>query len=205
MPTFPKVEAEIFTFSDKMIAGFLGEPAMFPHADVAALQAARSEYLAAMHEQQFCEAAYKLAVERKQASLAALKACMKRELQRAEVDTAADPGRLELIGWARRTVHASEVPAQPRRLKAERLDGHVVRLKWRAPRWGEGGRIRSYAIERRNMKENGKLSEWTHVAVALKTNAELPEEPRGVLLEYRVIALNNAGASAESSVASVIV
>ena len=205
MPTFPKVEAEVFTFSDQMIAGFLSEPIVFPHADVGALQAARAAYLAALHQQQALEGELKSAVEEKQAALGALKACMKRELQRAEADTSTDPTQLSLIGWARRTVHASEIPAQPRRLIAERLDGHVVRLKWRAPRWGEGGRIRSYAIERRNIKENGKFSDWTHVAVALKTNAELHDEPRGVLVEYRVLALNNAGASTASSTASVIV
>lgn len=205
MSMFPKIEAEVAALSDTMEAGFTAQPLFFPNADVGALQAARSAYRAAHHEQQACEAAYKLAVEKKQAALASLKACMKRELQRAEVDTVSDPERLELIGWAPRAAWNPKPPEQPRELRAERLENGVVGLKWRAPRWGDGGRIRSYAIERRQQQENGKKSDWAHVAVALKTRAELPDEPRGVLLEYRIVALNTSGASDASNVASVIV
>jgi hypothetical protein len=70
--------------------------------------------------------------------------------------------------------------------------------------WGDGGRIRSYAIERRQQQENGKKGAWTHVAVSLKNRAELPDEPKGVLLEYRVVALKTSGTSEASNVASVV-
>jgi len=49
--------------------------------------------------------------------------------------------------------------------------------------------VSDYKVQRRERPEGA----WQDVATAIETEATLVEQPKGVELEYRVVAINKAG------------
>jgi len=138
---------------------------------------------------------------------------MRVELKQSEVDTAGDPEQLELIGWApRATAKPVDAPGQPRELRSDLETGDTVRLVWRSPAAGTGGRVRTYVIERRERPESvddqtaadTAFSPWRQVELAFNPAVTLESQPRGQQLEYRVIALNRSGPSPPSNTVEVV-
>ncbi|MBI2431976.1 MAG: ATP-binding protein [Candidatus Hydrogenedentes bacterium] len=84
----------------------------------------------------------KIKTEEKDAAFDALVANMTTQLQQSEVDTANDPGKLELIGWGKKTpAQPSNPPNQPRSLEALMQGPGTVYLDWKTPMiGGKGGR-----------------------------------------------------------------
>ena len=59
----------------------------------------------------------------------------------------------------------------------------------------DGGRVSAYKIQRRNRPEGG----WQEAGTAIETESTLVGQPKGVELEYRVIAINKAGEGSPSN------
>ena len=108
--------------------------------------------------------------------------------QSAEDAVAYDDGKLNSLGWAGKTVRSSEEPpGQAGTLEARQQGEGWLSLAWEAP--ADGGRVRSYRIERREHPEGV----WAIAGMAVETKATLSDQGRGKEWEYRVIAVNMAG------------
>ena len=205
MPVFPHREADIFTLVNQMIAGYTDHPALFPHADVPALEDARTDYTNQVVVQQCFTADARVATEVKEDALDALVSVMKAELKKSEVDTANDPVQLEYIKWgAPDEAKPVRKPDHPRNLEATQQGPGVVELDWKPPTPGPGGPIRHYIILRREQPAGKAFTDWTHEAMSLKPEIILINQPRFLQLEYRIIAVNASGVSVPSNIAAVV-
>ena len=206
MPRFPRREAEVIALADAMIAGYTANPADFPNADVPALQAARDAYQTARDEQTESMGRAQLKTDVKDEKLDDLEDVMKNQLKQSEVDTAADPEKLGLIGSGPKAPgQPSNPPGQPRALDPVIQGPGTLFLDWKQPAPGVGGPVRSYVIERRTQPGGGgAFDAWAQVNVALESEITLIGQPRGRQLEYRVIAINTGGRSVPSNTAAVV-
>jgi len=213
VPEFPKREDEIIGQARDMIGGYTAHPGVFTHANLAALDSALAAYSDAKAGQTQKRAEAQLATEQKADRLAELVALMRVELKQSEVDTAGDPEQLELIRWApRATAKPVDAPGQPRELRSDLETGDTVRLVWRSPAAGDGGRVRTYVIERRERPEavddatadDTAFTPWRQAELAFDPTVTLQAQPRGQQLEYRIIALNRGGPSPPSNTVAVV-
>ena len=205
MPNFPRREPDVVALADAMIAGYQQNPAVFPHADLVALQGERATYQTAKNAQLDADAKAQLATEAKDGVLTTLEDLMKVQLRQSEVDVADDQEKLSLIGWGPKApAQPSNPPGQPRNLDPVIQGPGTLFLDWKAPAPGPGGRVRTYLIERREQVSGGAFNEWHQVGVALDSELSLTEQPRNVQLEYRIIAVNNGGNSVPSYTAEVV-
>ena len=205
MPNFPRREPDVVALADAMIAGYQQNPAVFPHADLVALQGLRASYQTAKNAQLDADAKAQLATEAKDGVLVTLEDLMKVQLRQSEVDVASDQEKLGLIGWGPKApAQPSNPPGQPRNLDPVIQGPGTLFLDWKAPAPGPGGRVRTYLIERREQVSGGAFNEWHQVGVALDSELTLPDQPRNVQLEYRIIAVNNGGNSVPSNTAAVV-
>ena len=89
-------------------------------------------------------------------------------------------------------------PGQPRLLEAVKQGAGWLKLDWKAPI--HGGKPAAYTIERRERP----AGPWKQVATAILSEITLVDQPRGVELEYRVIAINKAGVGSPSNIVEVV-
>ena len=206
MPEFPLIESDINALAMTMQAGYTSAPADFPHADLAGLTALYDAYCAAASEYTHCKAAAKGAAQKKRAQREKLAAFMRLQLKQSEADTAQDPVKLERIGWGPRAKgKTARVPGEPQRLVCEVKEHGAVYLRWSNPVRGDGGRVMTYIVERRERSGDAGFNEWRLVAVTHAKEILLTEEPRGQRLEYRVLGMNRAGQGAPGNVATAVV
>jgi len=205
MPNFPRREPDVVALADAMIAGYQQNPAVFPHADLVALQGERASYQTAKNAQLDADAKAQLATEAKDGVLTTLEDLMKVQLRQSEVDTADDAEKLGLIGWGPKApAQPSNPPGQPRNLDPVIQGPSTLFLDWKAPAPGPGGRVRTYLVERREQVSGGAFNEWHQVGIALDSELTLTEQPRNIQLEYRIVAVNNGGNSLPSNTAAVV-
>jgi len=206
MPIFPKKESEIWELARRMIAGYMDRPGVFPHADVAGLQAMLAEYEAMKVERDEAEARYHLATDAKNGALRGLELKMRDQLKQSEVDVGREVAELDIIGWggrAKRTPVAP--PGQVRRLQVVEEGAGTLKLAWDAPDRAMGGGARTYRVERREEPGPGQsYTEWHEAGTTFKTEVSLTGQPRGVQMEYQVIGLNWAGEGKASNVVDVV-
>ncbi len=128
------------------------------------------------------------------------------QLKQSEVDTKADPEKLEYIGWSPKSpAHPANVPGQPRNLETVVQGPGTIFLDWKAPARGSGGPVRTYVIERREQPNGGgEFSAWTQVSIAIESEITLGGQPRGPQMEYRVKAVNGSGESVPSNTVAVV-
>ena len=205
MPTFPRNEGDQLLLAAEMIEGYTTYPASFPNADLAGLTAVRDAFVAASNTYHNAHAAAKLATEAKDAAKETLKAFMTRQLRQSEVDTKNNPTQLDYIGWGPKAAPTPQpVPGDPRAFVCTKQKGDSVQFDWKAPEAGSGGPVRSYVIERREYPQSGPPSDWHQAAISIATEALLTAQPRGVQLEYQVVAINSAGAGNPSAIQAVV-
>ena len=205
MPTFPRTESELLLLAAEMIQGYTQYPGSFPNADVAALTAARDTFVTDGNTYHNAHTAAKKALEVKDTSKDVLQGVMKRQLRQSEVDTKNNPTQLEYIGWAPKAAPTPQpVPGDPRAFVCTKQKGDSVQFDWKAPEAGSGGPVRSYVIERREYPQSGPPSDWHQAAISIATEALLTAQPRGVQLEYQVVAINSAGAGNPSAIQAVV-
>lgn len=204
MAQFPKQEMDVLTLANAMISGYQTNPSDFPHADLPALQTATDDLRQGLLVSICFRAMAKMKTEEKDAALVAN---MTAQLQQSEVDTANDPGKLELIGWGKKTpAQPSNPPNQPRAVEAIMQGPGTVYLDWKTPIiGGKGGPVRAYVIYRREQSQGGgAFGSWEQAGMALETHALLTHQSQRREMEFRVIGVNSAGISVPSNTAAVV-
>ena len=207
MAQFPKQEMDVLTLANAMISGYQTNPSDFPHADLPALQTATDDLRQGLLVSICFRAMAKMKTEEKDAAFDALVVNMTAQLQQAEVDTANDPGKLELIGWGKKTpAQPSNPPNQPRAVEAIMQGPGTVYLDWKTPIiGGKGGPVRAYVIYRREQPQGGgAFGSWEQAGMALETHALLSHQSQRREIEYRIIGVNSAGISVPSNTAAVV-
>jgi hypothetical protein len=208
MPTFPTKELEVVALVQTMIAGYTAHPADFPSidplTDLPALQTALDTYQADRNSQEDAKAQAKLATVTKDDKLDALAELMKNDLKLSEVDTATDPIKLAEIGWGpRQQPQPVAVPGQPLNLHPVAEGQGMLWLAWDTP--ASGGPVRNYIVERREQPAGGgEFGDWSIAGTALNNEINLNDQPRGIQMEYRVMAANITGQSIPSNTSAVV-
>jgi len=206
MPRFPRREADVYALSQEMIAGYLAKPAIFVHADVNALQDALVEYQGARQWMLCWEAMAKHWTEEKESALEDLETVMKLQLAKSEIDTVNEPKQLMLIGWGPKAEPRTLVPpGMPRHLDAVHQGKGTIELDWKPPALHSGGQVRNYVVLRRDKPgPNKPFGPWQQSQSAIETETFLTNQPQGIDLEYRIIAINAAGTSVPSNTAAAV-
>ena len=195
MAEVPRRESDVLALANAMVDGYTAYPAEFPNSDVATLTTVREDYKSARLTQICMVAAAKLATDEKDVKLEALADLMRVQLEQSEVDVAANPDALRLIGWGPEAPgQPSRPPGQPRALAAADQGPGTLVLDWKPPAPGPAGPVRTYVVERREQPVGGgAFSAWQQVGASLTPEAHLTNQPRNQQLEYRVRAVNLAG------------
>jgi len=206
MPRFPRREADVYALAQEMIAGYLAKPAIFVHADVSALQNALLEYQGARQWMLCWEATAKHWNEQKESALEDLESVMKLQLAKSENDTVTEPKRLKLIGWGPKAEpHKLVPPGMPRHLDAVHQGKGTIELDWKPPALHSGGQVRNYVVLRRDKPgPNKPFGPWQQSQSAIETETFLTNQPQGIDLEYRIVAINSAGTSVPSNTAAAV-
>jgi len=206
MPRFPKRESDVIMLAHAMVSGYTTNPGDFPSADAVALGTALDEYATAKADQIEKQAQAQLTTEAKDEKLDGLVEFMKTQLKQSEVDVADDPEKLELIGWGPKApAQPSNPPGQPRALDPVIQGPGTLFLDWKPPASGTGGTVRTYLVERREQPAGGgEFNAWHQVGIALESEVQMTDQPRGQQLEYRVIGVNAGGQSVPSNTAAVV-
>jgi len=218
---FPIKESNVHALAGDVTAGFVVNTAVYPSPPVstADLQAAIDAFTAAKSQTIANKAHYEESVSAKNEALATLKVFLKTDLRYAENTVKFDDDKLKLLGWSgRRARHSQKIPGQPRSLDAPKQGEGWLYLDWKKPT--DGGKTAAYKIQRRpgsiggnkassggTASGGGKIassggdisSGWNDIATAMETEITLENQPRGVELEYRIIAINKAGSSPPSN------
>ncbi len=205
---FPTRKNDVVQLALQVLNGLSANQSDFPDPPfvVANLGTAYSNMLVSLNERQSKEAELDIAITDEKEKLRTLKSELRKILTLAEAYHRSNPEKLSLIGWGPRAERESNPPAQPDELKAERLASGVVRLTWQAGiRTESTGPVRFYRVERREKIDND-WTEWSedHTYSTTRTELTLYNQPEGVELEYRVIAVNVAGRSMPSNTAAIV-
>lgn len=207
MAVFPKSEAGVTELALEMINGLSQHGEMFPSVTpdaLTALDGAYNLYQIARTDQTNAQAAAKNATIAKDQRQDALEEQMHKILYLAEHDCIETPGNLEYIGWGgRRPPSPLTAPGQPRELSPTYEGPGSVTLAWKKP--ADGGTVSSYRVERSDQPAGGGVpGPWTLITTTFGVEATLDNQPRGVEMQYRVTAINAAGESTPSNIATVV-
>jgi hypothetical protein len=172
-----------------VIQGLRESPEDFPKPPVSAneLETMVDECDADWTRVAAAKAAYHEAHVRKDTSFARLTPALKAVVVYAEILARRQPSKLARLGWGpRRDRKALEPPGEVRDIKIDAEGETYLVLSWKRP--VEGGAVAAYTIQ---VKRDG--APWEDVAVCTDTRYIVSDQPRGVGLEYRVVARNKAG------------
>ena len=200
MTKFPSRQAEVLGLVQSIAAGLESNPAVYPAPPVspADLKASLANTTAKMSEVNATLAAYQMAVEAKDQSMAETVDKAKTCLRYAENTVAYDDDKLKLLGWSgKRKRESLKSAGQVMLLKAVEQGDDWVVLKWKKPY--EGGKVAAYEIQRDN--DDGK---WLNVGTAVVTKAKLIDQPQLVDVRYRIVAINTAGEGPASNTVTVV-
>ena len=197
---FPLSEAEIYALANQMHQGLTNNTTEFPNptVDVATLQQLIDDYILERGNATTAMGNARVAVAIKNEKLEALKDAMKAILRYAESVSKDAPEQLTLIGWAPPSPPSGPLPpGQPRTLEVvhEYLD--KVLLDWK--RALSGGPLGHYRVERQ--MPDGL---WEYARDVYEDNALIENQPRGVELAFRVIAVSQHGESVPSNTVTVV-
>ena len=203
---FPTKESDVAALSNSMVSGYAAYALDFPNADAGAVGAARAAYLLAKDAQTQAQGQAQLATETKEAALVALEKLLRTQLKQSEVDVVSDPEKLELIGWGPKSPRQpANPPGQPPNFASVMQGNGTVLFKWKSPLNGTNGPVRSYLIERRDEPAGGgEFGPWIQAGISMEPEITLTDQPRGIQLEFRVIAVNTAGNSEPSNTVAVV-
>jgi len=197
---FPKSEAKIAALARLIAEGLANAGDEFPSPPVppAELSAQLDAYQEKSTRLAAGRAEAKIRRIEKNKSLKTLKDSMRANLRYAEVWARRHPERLGQLGWGSRRPRTALKPPGEVRDIAIRDEGDTwLLLAWNAP--VDGGAVGVYQVQRR--KPGGS---WEDVATSMDAIELLRDQPRGVDLEYRVLALNRAGAGSPSGTVTAV-
>ena len=200
---FPTTEPQITALADRMMLGYFSHGADFPRVGWLSLFQKIRDYKTARTGMINAQAKARMATKVKLETLDALIEVMKNCLKKSQVDVAAEPEKLKLIGWSPKPVpQPATVPSQPVNLRIAYSDDVAVTLQWDRP--ADSSRVRNYIIERRQAQSGNDFTGWTIIEISYQTQVKLIQQPTGLQLEYRVKAANNAGVGLPGNIAAVI-
>jgi hypothetical protein len=201
MARFPKKEAEIAELAERLSRGLLDNTPTFPQPPVhpILIRIKKLTYQSRHNNFMAARAAAESAIADKDAALEKLIDALKSDIRYAENTVNFDDDKLKLIGWSgNQTPTALVPPGQVRQLEAPKQGDGWVFLDWKAP--ADGGKVIAYKIQRRQRPEGA----WQDVATAIETESTLVDQPKGIELEYRVIAINKSGDGSPSNTVMVV-
>jgi len=201
MPKFPKMESEILVLASEMKAGLTAHEEFFPDPPVSTvnLTAAIAAVQNALDKVLEARSAAEAATAEKVEAFETLVAAMKTNLRYAENVTHDDDLKLKTLGWgARKEPEPTSVPGQARRLVVYPQGEGWLELQWMAN--VEGGKATTYIVQRRLKSE----VYWIEIASTYERKITLHSQPRGVELEYSVIATNKVGRGPISNTVLVV-
>ncbi len=207
MAIFPKTEASISELAMQMLGGLAEHGDLYPSitADAKmALNAAFSTYNGSINAQTEAKAAAKVATTAKMDKQGELEEQMRKVIFLAEHDCMDAPGNLDYLGWGgRKTPVPLAKPGNLSGLTPTYEGPGTLSLAWDKPT--DGGAVSSYKVERSDQPEGGGVpGPWTLITTSYDPNITLPNQPRGLEMQYRVIATNAAGDSMPSNIATVV-
>ncbi len=189
-----------------MIAGYTAHTVDFPSADPIGLQAALSGFLTDKQSQEDAKAQAQIATATKTGTLDSLEDMMKTELKKSELDTAGNPDKLLEIGWGPKAEPVPVLPpdAPSNLIPIDEGPGDLT-LQWDKPAHDRNRPVDNYAVERRyQLTPGGEFGDWIFVDMTYKNQIDLTGQPRGIQMEYRVMATNAAGQSLPGNTAAVV-
>ena len=206
MANFPDKEADVVALVQSMIAGYTAHAVDFPSADPIGLQAALSGFLTDNQSQDDAKAQAQIATTTKTGTLDTLESLMKDSLKASELDVASDPDKLLEIGWGPKVAPVPiSAPDAPSNLMPTYEGPGDLTLQWDKPVHDPNRPAVNYAVERRDQPAGGgEFGEWIFVDMTYKNQIDLTGQPRGIQMEYKVMATNAAGQSGPSNTAAVV-
>ena len=202
MPRFPRTEPEIAALAVVVTQGLVDAPEDFPTPPVPPgdMQTQLDSYNAARVAAIEAETAAREHHAVKDDSLETLVDSLKANLKYAEIAVRDEPEKLNRLSWGLRgDARALAAPGEVRDIGVRGEGDNWVMLDWKAP--VDGGNVAVYQIQRRSGDGGGS---WELVDTAVETEHLLGNQPRGVELEYRVIAVNRAGRGQPSGVVALV-
>ncbi len=201
MASFPRTDPEIAALALMLVEGLGQAPETIPNPPVAPskLQAGLDAFEAATSAVVAAKAVVREAQAVKAEARHVLVDRMKADLRYAEVAVRDRPEQLTQIGWGSRRPGVKLAPPGEVRDIAIKAEGDTwIVLEWKAP--VDGGGVAAYILERRRLDGGA----FEHIATVVGTEHRAMDQPRGVELEYRVVALNKAGRGAASALVAAV-
>jgi len=201
MATFPKSEATIAELAQTLVTGLEDNILIYPVPTVSTvnLDALMAAYTDAKNAAVAAAAAAEAATSAKTDALSELVAAMKSDLRYAENTVDFEDSKLKLLGWSgRKDPTPQPAPGQVQLLEVVQQGEGWLSLRWKAP--ATGGSPSAYKVMRRQRPEG----EWSEVHTAVTAEANLINQPRGLELEYRIIAVNKAGSGEPSNTQMIV-
>ena len=197
---FPEAEADIFALAQSIIEAMKRRPEDFRSCEITVetLEGDAGRFKQSDYEAMHAEALSRLRHETKHDALATMVEDMTVVLRFAETAYQKEPQYLVGMGWGpRRPKRAQGSPGEVRDLAIVDEGETSITLKWKRP--VDGGRVKAYEIQR--SVDGGP---WGGAGTAMKSPNRLDGQPRGVKLQYRVVAVNKVGRGGPSAVVTAV-
>jgi len=200
MGVFPRTEPEVAELALILTEGLAAGTDDFPAPPVPAeeLRARLDRFRSALTATVQTERLFREQHALKDAAYGDLVDGMKADLKYGEIAVRATPEKLAQIGWSTRRDRSNlDGPGEVRDFQV-RAEGDTWALfEWKAP--VDGGAVQAYRVERKEA-----AGPWEEVSTAVTTTQLVNNQPRGVELSYRVVAMNKAGNGKASATATLV-
>ncbi len=200
MARFPQTEPEVAVLAALVAEGLEKATEDFPTPPVPAteLRTKLDTYEQTRAATVVAETAFREQHATKDDALEDLVDSTKADLKYAEFAVKDRPGKLSQLGWApRRSSTPLEAPGEVRNIKLVGEGDTWLVLRWESP--SEGGKPAFYKIHRLSDEDR-----WDEVGTSTNTEQLMSNQPRGVSLNFRVTAVNNAGEGPPSATVTVV-
>jgi hypothetical protein len=200
MPRFPRTEAEVAALAVVVTQGLREGADDFPAPPVPAdeLQARLDRFNTALAASVAAENGFREQHAEKDEALEDMADGLKANLRYAELTVRDKPEKLSRLGWGpRRSGSALQAPGEVRDITIVSEGDTWAIVRWKSPM--DGGSPAFYRIQR---KQEG--APWEDAGTATTTEALVSNQPRGVELQYRVLAVNKAGTGQPSATVTLV-
>jgi len=205
---FPKIENDILSLADQILAGLTTHPGDFPSITLAQktqLETVLADAKGSRTQMDEAKSQAQIAVVVKNDFLDQLITLMKGALKKAETDCVIDPEKLTEIGWGPRNEPVPIIaPGVPSNLRSIAEGTGEIWLGWDKPPADTGGLVRNYLVERCEKGADGNFGPWMLVDTTYNNEAHVVEQPSNARLIFRVKAANGGGVSAPSNTILVV-
>jgi hypothetical protein len=201
MAIFPKTEDSVSRLVMQMVNGLNQHSDLYPsvsEVSKTALMQAYAFYNDAKNSRDTARAAARSATTAKNNAQAALEEQMRKTIHLAEHDCIESPDDLGYIGWGpRKDPNPLAKPGNPSGLRQVYEGAGTITLEWDKAK--NGGHPSSFYVERSDQPTGGGIpGPWTLIATSYGTTISLLNQPRGIEMQYRIIATNATGDSMPS-------